>query len=459
MNLQKENLKYFEEYQNLLKENRTSEAIFLLEQKAQMILNILGIAYSSETKNQEKAQTCFETVLKIDPTNINACSNLAHINNVTENFEKGLAFAHRSIIYSNGTSYEAYYNQGVILLAMGRTQDAKKAFEESLKLDPKSHNSNYNFGLALLKTGICQQGWDQYEWRFKSNKMCEIFGRRCQKMWNGEDIKDKTLFIFNEQGYGDFFFFLRFIPEIRKLGCKIICEIQEVLLPIAKKIFSEEEILIRPDIGILPPLPKSDYQVSICSLAKIFKIDEESKIPPNIRIEGIRKNNLSCPSENQLKVGICWFGNMNHVKDHLRSTYIRNFKPILDIPGVTFFGLGKNKNMTRNWSCGHVNLNCDIEKLNIIDLDSQTENFGDLANQIDQMDLVITVDTVVAHLAGVLGKKTFLILGLESDFRWQEERQDTPWYPSIQIFRFDKTWEKTILNVKEEFLKFFHGEI
>lgn len=459
MNLQKENLKYFEEYQNLVKENRTSEAIFVLEQRASMLLNILGVAYSSELKNQDKARTCFDAALTLDPTSVNACSNLSHICNVQGKLQEGLGFSNRSIVYSNGLSYEGFYNQGVILLAMGRTHDAMKMFQRATEIDPKNQNSNYNLGLSILKLGLSQKGWDQYEWRFESNKTCNIFKSRCNKIWNGEDIKGKTLFIFNEQGYGDFIFFLRFIPEIRKLGCKLIFEVQKVLFPLVRDVLNEDEIIFREDVGVLPDLPESDYQVSICSLAKIFQIDEDSKVPDNCVIKSIEHKNLDIFKKHKTKVGLCWFGNTNHVKDHCRSTYISNFKEILDVPNVGFFGLGKNGFQTRTWPCGQVNLNKNIQELNIVNLESEINDFGDLASFINSMDLIISVDTVVAHIAGLLGKKTFLILGKESDFRWQENREDTPWYPSMKIFRFDESWQKTISNVNKSFLDFLHEKI
>lgn len=456
MNLQKETLSYYEEYQNLVAENRTAEAVFLMEQRALMILNLLGVAYSSVFDNQEKAKKCFDTVLQIDPTNVNACSNLSHIMNIRGNLNSGVEYSNRSIIYSGGTSYEGFYNQGVILLALGKTKEAIVMFEKALALEPNNPNANYNLGLSLLKTQMCQEGWDKYDSRFETNKVCKIFKSRCTSYWNGEDLKDKTLFIFNEQGLGDFIFFLRFIPEVKKLGCKIICELQRSLYPLVKHLFSEEEITFREDAGNLPALPVSDYQVSICSLPKMLQIDGDSKIPANIKFQLSQEEKPEIFSKNNFNVGICWFGNPNHVKDFVRSTYVSNFKPILDIPDVSFFGLGKTDNKPRNWPSGQANLNKDIEALNLINLDSQIYDFNDLKNFIGHLDLIITVDTSIVHLAGSLGKKTWLLLGKESDFRWKENTEQSPWYPSVRIFRFDDTWEKTIDNVKRSFLEFLH---
>lgn len=378
--------------------------------------------------------------------------------NITSNFHTGINYANRSIIYSNGTSYEGFYNEGVILLALGRTQEATMMFEKALGVDDKNPNANYNLGLSLLKTKVCQKGWDLYDFRFYTNKVCQVFKARCPNYWNGEDLKDKTLFIFNEQGLGDFIFFLRFIPEVRKLGCKIICELQKPIFPLVKHLFNEGEVTFREDTGVLPLIPQSDYQVSICSLAKMLKIDSEDKIPQMVELQKNLIPKEERFSKNKTNVGLCWFGNPNHVKDSARSTYVLNFKSILEVPEVGFFGLGKTDLKPRTWPCGQVNLNKDIESLNITNLDSEISDFSDLKRFIEQMDLIITVDTSIVHLAGTLGKKTWLLLGNESDFRWQDNREDTPWYPSVRIFRFDDSWEKTIDNVRKAFLEFLHVE-
>lgn len=158
MDLHAETSHLCDEFQNLIDSNRISESIFALEHKATVILNLLAVAYSSRLKDQIKSKKCLELLLEIDPTNVSGCSNLSHITNISGFFEEALKYSERSIVYSKGASYEGFYNRGVILLALGRTKEATAMFEKALELDPKNPSANYNIGLSLLKSEICQRG-------------------------------------------------------------------------------------------------------------------------------------------------------------------------------------------------------------------------------------------------------------------------------------------------------------
>ena len=445
MNLDKIFSTVHQEVSQLQNEGRFGEYILISEQLSIHALNTLGLSYCNN-KRFQKALDCFNFGLNISPANWLLWSNICHVYSLLEEHQSALNAAQKASFYSDYQFFDPIYNMAVSLTALGKFEEAKQAYEMSLRLNPNHNHSNYNLGLIYLRNGQFKEGWDKYEWRFSTNEFTGSFKKRfIQDEWDGRSLKKKKILIYNEQGIGDFIFFSRFIPLVKKLGAYIILEIQEPLIPIISDNLKVDEVVSRPSLH-WPNPPKSDYCISVNSLPRVLKIHSLDQVKSEPYFFAPKKPKPKGFSKNKLKVGICWSGNRDHSRDHTRSIHLETFRPLAD--KCQLFGLGKKSGL-RNWPKEIVNLDYGIENFPFINLDNQLGDFKDLAHFINHLDLVITVDTSVAHLCGAMGKPVWMLIGKETDWRWMEGNT-TPWYPSMKIFRNTEGWPKLIEEVCKE---------
>lgn len=426
-----------------------SEAIYTSEQFAVQALNTLGLIYCNN-KMFEKSIHAFESAVKIDEGNWLLWSNIAHVYSVQDNRPKALEAALRSVEYCNKKVFDPYYNSGVILTSLNRIEEAIEMYRTALQIKPNDENANYNLGLLLLRKGLCKEGWEKYEYRFKTSKLTGTFRKRfIQQHWDGRKYKNKSLLVYSEQGLGDFIFFARFLPMVKKLGGKLIVEVQKPLKNIISHNLKIDELIIRENNTDWPIAPETDYCISVSSLPHVLKIYSENQIPTNPYIFAPKKPKPEF-SKKKFNIGLCWCGNPDHPRDCQRSMFIQQFKPLTEIKNVEFYRLLKGVEGKRNWPSGCVNTFKGIENFPMHDL--EIEDYADLAHFVNHLDLVITVDTGLAHLAAAMGKPVWMILGSEFDWRWGDQ-QNTAWYPSIKMFRRKNTWENVIQDIKQELIK------
>lgn len=441
-------------------QGNNSEAIYTSEQLAVQALNTLGLTYCNN-KMFEKSIRAFETAVKIDEGNWLLWSNIAHAYSVQDNRLKALEAALRSVEYCNKSAFDPYYNSGVILTSLNRIDEAKEMYKIALEIRPNDPNANYNLGLLMLRTGLCKEGWEKYEYRFETSKLTGKFRERfcgrpsglVQPHWDGRKYKNKSLLVYSEQGLGDFIFFARFLPMVKKLGGNLIVEIQEPLKNIISPNLKIDELVVRPNNIDWPEAPESDYCLSVCSLPSVLKIYSEDKIPTEPYIFAPKKPRPKEFSKKKFNIGLCWCGNPDHPRDCQRSMFIEQFKPLTGIKNVEFYRLLKGVEGKRTWPSGFVNTFKGIENFPMHDLSPQIEDYADLAHFINHLDLVITVDTGLAHLAAAMGKTVWMILGSEFDWRWGDQDQTTIWYPTMRIFRRKDTWENLIQEIQKELIK------
>jgi len=454
MNLEKILSYMYEDSCGLHNQGRDSEAIFSAEQTAVQALNTLGLAYCGYLKNYEKSLECFRHALKIDPGNWLLWSNITHVYSCQEKHEESLDACLKSMTYVQGKIYDPYYNAGVVLTALNRSKEAEGMYQIARQLNPNDPNIDYNLGLVMLRQRLCQEGWDLYENRFKTSELTRKFRERfLQPHWDGRKFKNKSLLIYSEQGLGDFVFYSRFIPMVKSLGGKVICEVQKPIAPLISKDLGVDEVIVRENNTSWPKPADSDYCASVCSLPRILKIDDFKKVPKDPYLSPIKKSKPRNFSSKKLKIGLCWCGNPDHQRDHTRSIPLEKFRPLANHPNIQLFGLVKAVNPVRNWPTGWVNLNEGIENFPITNLADKIDDFGDLSNYMSHLDLIITVDTGLAHLAGALGVPVWNILGREIDFRWGDDQETSEWYPSMRLFRFKNSWEETIQKIVDELPK------
>ena len=323
---------------------------------------------------------------------------------------------------------EAWCNKGNTLHELKRFDEAITHYDKALSLKPDYHEASWNKGLALLLQGDFAIGLQLYESRLVSERVDEISGKRIfdKPTWLGVDsLVGKTILIYGEQGLGDFIQFCRYVKLVADLGAQVILETPQALASLMGSLEGVSELVIKGE-----GLPFFDYQCPLLSLPLAFHTNTAS-IPADIPYLSSSSNKvtewkLRLGEKTKKRIGLVWSGNPHHKNDHNRSILLRDILPFLPNQ-FEYVSLQKEVREIDK-------LTLD-SNLHILDFASHLNDFLDTAALIDNLDLVISVDTSVAHLSGALGKKTLLMLPYVPDWRWLLDRDDSLWYPSVKIYR------------------------
>ena len=342
-------------------------------------------------------------------------------------------------IQFNPNYADAYSNRGLSLQAINKIAEAKNDFDRCLEIDSKHSDAYWNKALIKILLGEYEEGWKLYEWRWKSfsKKWARYYK---EPLWLGDEpLEGRSIFIYPEQGYGDFIQFYRYIPKFQALGAKVIIEVPAALISLIRESTTEAIVI---ESSQKPP--RFNFQCPIMSLPLAFKTRLES-IPssfPYLRAapEKIFFWERTIGKMYRPRIGIAWSGSSQHKNDHNRSIKIATLAPLMSLP-FEFYSLQKEVRPE------------DEEFLKtapIKDLRNDLQDFSDTAALIELMDIVVTVDTSIAHLAGALNKKVCILLPTNSDYRWMLNRMDSPWYPSAKLFRQTDTndWTEQIAAIK-----------
>ena len=336
---------------------------------------------------------------------------------------------------------EALYNRGMILADLKNHKEVLESYHQALLIKPDYAEAHWNEGLCRLLLGDFELGWQKYEWRWKNEFFVPELRNFKKPLWLGkENIEGKTILLHSEQGLGDTIQFCRYVKKVQALGAKVILEVQAPLKTLLQNLEGVSIILSRGE-----SLPNFDYHCPLLSLPLVFKTNINN-------IEGVKylkydsvkleawKSKLN-PTQ-KLKVGIVWNGNPAHQNDFNRSIPLEKLK-VLTNPEAQFYCLQKELKTTEVPF---------LEQMNITFFGNELTDFSDTAALITLMDIIITVDTSVAHLAGALGKKVWILLPFNSDWRWLLDRNDTPWYESAKLFRQNapQDWSSVITVINKE---------
>ncbi|HVT87535.1 MAG TPA: tetratricopeptide repeat protein [Tepidisphaeraceae bacterium] len=336
----------------------------------------------------------------------------------------------------------AHLSLGASLIDKGEIRQAISHLRQAIAIEPDSAEAHHNLGAALLLMGDFENGWIEYEWRLRMKKVLKSNQQFSRPIWNGEPLNGRKLLIRAEQGFGDTIQFCRFIPMIAKQAGKLagICPPELIKL---LRCFEDVEWRTTGD-----SLPDFDVHCSLMSLPRILKTTEAT-IPshvPYLKVDPIlssrwRKRLNALPG---MKVGLAWAGRSEHARDRERSISPTAFKPLMSLPNIQGFSLQKVDGISAISSLA--------SDLNLIDWTNELNDFADSAALIDNLDLVITVDTAIAHLAGALGKKCWTLLPFAPDWRWMLARDDSPWYPTMRLFRQPAIgdWNSVISQITRE---------
>lgn len=359
---------------------------------------------------------------------------------------------HGKAIALNPMFAEAYSNQGNVLQQMARIDEALASYDKAIQLKPDFVNAHWNKSLALLLGGDYTNGWLLYEWRWRSRSLSS--NKRCyaEPIWLGDALLDgKTILVYPEQGLGDVVQFSRYIPLLVQKGAKVILEVPKPLVAIIKTLPCEMTVV---ESG--SALPSFDLQCPIMSLPLAFKTTVES-IPADFPYLQADKGKVAIwkkkiLNESRLRVGLVWSGGFRPNQPEVwainerRNISLDKLKA-LKMPEIDFYSLQKGDEAIEQ-----------LERLTqshwdgpqIIDYSKDFNDFSDTAALIENLDLIVAVDTSTAHVAGAMGKTVWLLNRFDTDWRWFHDRTCSPWYPSIRIFRQPSPgdWESVVDEVK-----------
>lgn len=340
------------------------------------------------------------------------------------------------------------YNRGIVLLRLNRQADGIKSMDRAIALRPNDADAIYNRGMGHLLLGNLKQGFADYEWRLvTSDNTCPNLGLPADKKWTGAElIEGKTILVHGEQGLGDTIQSLRFIEALQDRGAKVSAIVHNGLRSMVEAM---------PGVTVLEPgsdlTGKYDYWVAIMSLPLCLGIDTEEKLPapwvPALSSERLERwRDAAKPATDMLNVGICWAGNFQHKNDVNRSIPLKQFAKLFDAPGCRFVSVQQMRpGETEDFAA----LKEKHQNLSALWL----EDMADTAAVIQSLDLVITVDTSVAHLAATLGVPTWILIpNFGTDWRWMLGRADSPWYPAAKLWRQPKVggWQSVIDAIRDQ---------
>jgi hypothetical protein len=385
-----------------------------------------GVALQ-ELKRLDEALASYDKAISIKPDYADAHSNRGFALQELKRLDEALISYDKAISIKPDYA-EAYYNRGYVLQELKHLDEALTSYDKAISIKPDYVEANWNKSLGLLLDGQFAQGWQEYECRWKKEDISKTAGIRNfpQPIWLGaESLKDKTILLYAEQGLGDTIQFSRYVPLIAELGAKVILEVQSPLVKLLKNLEGVNQIAARGGT-----ISEFDYQCPLLSLPLAFKTELNTIPPASKYMISDNKNNLNWQiklgEKSKPRIGIVWSGSTEHKNDHNRSITLSQLIPYLpsnmeyvclqkELRGIDKEALEKNP---------HIQFYGD-----------DLEDFTDTAALCDLMDVVISVDTSVAHLAGTLGKQTWVLLPYSPDWRWMLDRDDSPWYPSVKLYR------------------------
>lgn len=389
----------------------------------------------------EQAIECYNQAIRLNPDCALFHSNLASVLQHQGRLAEAIAHCERAVGLDPGCA-EAHYNLGSALRDAGLCDEAIEQNELAIRLRPDYAEAHWNQAVAHLLNGNFREGWKEYEWRRRTDWHASAYPHRCrQPRWNGESFVGKKLLVHCEQGIGDCIQFVRYLPMVKALGGTVVFEAWKSLHGLVKEFDGIDELAeLSFDKKTQTPF---DAHISIMDLPGLFGTSENT-IPasvPYIYADSAKaahwRQELAGP---ELKVGIVWAGSTRHANDHNRSCGLEKLVSMCEIECVRLYGLQTGKPARQAVGTSVVNLG---EKF---------EDFTDTAAAIESLDLVISVDTAVLHLAGAMGKPTWAVLAFAPDWRWMLDRADNPWYPNVRLFRQTVwgDWDSVLQKVAQE---------
>ncbi|MCR9292766.1 MAG: tetratricopeptide repeat-containing glycosyltransferase family protein [bacterium] len=326
----------------------------------------------------------------------------------------------------------AYKNRGTLHVWTGDLERGLRYYQQALQINSQEPELHRNLGVIYLLQGRFAEGWEEYRWRWRVGDL--VRPTTEVPVWGGQDVRGKRILLSAEQGLGDTLNFVRFAKSLRELGARTTVYCQPRLLALLQLSGDQFGEILPNNLSFDPG--RFDWQCSLLDVPDVLKMDAD-KIPhasPYLRaaenLESYWQSRLPKVA-GQFRVGVCWQGNPDHQADSFRSIPLRCFETLAEVPGVRLISLqsGFGCEQIQDWK------GCQPLEQLPSNTDQSSGAFMDTAAIMRQLDLVITSDTAVAHLAGALGIKVWIVLSYVPDWRWLLNREDTPWYSHARLFR------------------------
>lgn len=414
--------------------------------------NNLGIAFE-ELGRDHDAIAAYAKSIQINPNQANAYFNLGKLSATLDEVETARGLFEKAIALEPRHAY-AYHELGSLQEKSGLLEEAAASYQRSAELNPTrtvrknlatvltllgdpggidrlkelvreqpdDAETHWSLGMGLIAHGRYAEGWREYEWRTEIPRFYKHHRRFDQPRWRGEELDGQTILLYGEQGYGDTLQFLRYVPLVAARGGRVLLEVHPVLRRLLEGFPGVAEC-----VGQGGAKPEFATQASLMSLPHLLGVAGiPAPVAPAVR-EGKGDGSPSVLQTGGLKVGLAWAGNPGHKRDRLRSIPLVQWRSLAQIDGVAFISLQVVPVGVEAGDSGHY--------FDFVEDCTGLPDFAALAAVVSKLDLVITVDTAVAHLAGTMGKTVWILLSNVVDWRWGLRGSSTEWYPSARLFR------------------------
>jgi tetratricopeptide (TPR) repeat protein len=404
----------------------------------------LGTAFQELGKIDE-AITIYKKALSFKPDFVMAYCNLGSAFQ-----EKGLLneakTCNKKAIALNPDYAMAYSNLGSIMQEFGNIDKAIENYDQAIALNPDEPTAHKNKSIALLLKENFAEGWPEYEWRLQTR--AHSLRHFMKPKWDGSLLNGKTILVHAEQGFGDTIQFVRYLPMVKAQGGHVILECQNNLFRLLENCAGIDRIIERSSNDI--PEVQFDYHIPLLSLPGLFgtTLDSIPSDVPYVTVDSslVEKWHIRLNHDSNYKVGIVWAGNPSFKNYHNRSCSLSDFATLSEITGLSCYSLQK----------GRASAEIDITpEIIITDLKNELNDFADTAAVMSNLDLIISTDTAVVHLAGAMGKPVWTLLHSAPDWRWWLNRTDSPWYPDMRLFRQTQLndWAGVFKQMKEALMQ------
>jgi len=392
-----------------------------------------GLVLCDLRRFEEALESC-DHALTLQPDHAATLNSRGNILRELKRFEEALASYDRALTLQPDYP-EALSNRGLALCDLRRFQEGLACYDRALKLRPDYAVAHHNEGMCRLMIGDFDRGWEKREWKSKN------WNDFAQPMWLGSKNADKAILLHARPmlGFGDTIQFCRYVPLVAERAARVILEVQASLRGLMSTLAGVVQIVASGE-----SLPNFDLHCSLLSLPLAFRTRLET-IPcatPYLRVssQAMMNWNARLGSRGHPRIGLAWSGNPFNLNDHNRSIKLRSLLSLLDLD-ATFISLQKD---VRAGDAAVLKARSDV-----LHFGDELKDFSDTAAIISNLDLIISVDTSVVHLAGALAKPVWVMLPFIPDWRWLLDREDSPWYPTARLFRQDdsRTWENVIVRV------------
>ena len=386
--------------------------------------NNLGNLLIKQNKLDE-AGDCFRKALEINPSYARAMSNLGVVLTEQGRLDDAVAMLEQ-LVRLDPAFAEGHNNLGVARMKQGQLSDALADLETAIRISPAYPEPYKNQAIVWLCQGDYGRGWPAFESRWKSKDYPKYSFDASR--WDGSPLGGKTILLHAEQGLGDALQFVRYAPLVKQQGAQVVLQTPKPIVPLLERCEGIDQLVALGD-----QLPKFDCYASLMSLPALLRttIDSVPNDVPYVRIapELVERWRDNLSLVHGFRIGIAWQGNREYRGDHLRSFPLRYFAPLAQVPGVKLLSLQRGPGAEQ---ASNPDLGFSLQQFGD---DFDRTPFLDTAAVMQNVDLVITSDTAVAHLAGGLGVSVWVALGLSPDWRWMLGRSDSPWYPTMKLFR------------------------